>query len=208
MSEISIPLSSFIQFTFTQTGSARTNCIRKIKKQIEEGYSPGIDYWKQLRDGIIKFHKGIISLEEFHNIPLRFQEESKRRNYLIAINNHITHFKNKKLELFETGKSHWIYQDELYVKSTPNLGLKINGVPYLLKIDGRKGDKKIDKRKAETALALMSASQKNYSPPDGAINAIWNPVRGKFFEEKPLTEDLLIALNGDAAAFCATWKSV
>ncbi|WP_144481874.1 hypothetical protein [Bacillus pumilus] len=208
MTQINIPITSFIKFAFSQNGLARTKCVREIKQQIEQQYNPHFDYWKKLRESIVKLHKGTISIEEFHSIPLQIPEESKRRNYLIAVNNYIRLIKNKNVEYFETGKSYWNYRDELLVNSSPTIGLYIDKVPHLIRLAPRKSKDREDKRRVFTALTLMSESQKNYVPPTDSINAILNPVKSKLYLESPHNDDLLIALESDAAAFCATWQRV
>lgn len=54
MAEIKVGLTQFLDFTL-KSSAAKTNFVKNLKSQPE--YHPVFDYWKQLRETVIKFHK-------------------------------------------------------------------------------------------------------------------------------------------------------
>lgn len=130
LSDINIGLTQFLDFTLTRSSAARTNFVRTVKYT---EYHPARDYWKQLRDEIIRIHSNDLPLETLNELP-ETVDRRKRKNYKESIKLYLKHFQNKEYEWFEPGKSFWSFNDELTVRSSPELGLIIDGKPQLVKL--------------------------------------------------------------------------
>lgn len=199
----SIGLTQFIDFT-TKGSSAKINMVRKIKYQ--DDYHPAFDYWKQLRDGIIKFHKEDLQPSFFDSL-IYGADEKKQQNYKLAIREYRKFLRNKDISWFDPGKSTWV-NDDLVVRSSPELGLVINGVPHLIKLyfKGRSGN--VDKRTSRTALALMNTSSYDVSHPEGVHHSVLNIQRNNFITDDKINQDQLLALQSEATQFMYIWNGI
>jgi hypothetical protein len=201
---IQVSLTQFIDFTLKASGSAKTKYIRDTKNFV---YSPATDYWKQLRDAIRKTHEKNLPLVDLLKIVDKVNEK-KRSNYLKAVNQYYSFAKNKKIEWFDSGNSGWNFKDQLYVRSNPELSVFIDGVPHLLKIYYKGKNNRVDGNKIHSVLTLMDVSRRNYSPPDGTLNALLNLNNKRLYESNGENKDLLLSLEGEASHFVYLWNNV
>ncbi|EUJ51557.1 hypothetical protein [Listeria rocourtiae] len=125
----SISLTQFIDFSTKVSTTARINFIKKVKA--DPDYTPATDYWKQLRAEIKRIHERGLPIEELYSLSDRVSD-NKKDNYAKNIRNYVKFIKKHNVEFFNTGKAFWQY-DELNVRTTPELGLRINGQNYLVK---------------------------------------------------------------------------
>ena len=79
-----------------------------------------------------KTHEQNLPLENLFNLV--DQLTLRKRELQKSIDQYVKFFKNKDVECFDIGSSHWEFNGTLLVRSQPELGLYINGQPYLLKI--------------------------------------------------------------------------
>ena len=124
----------------------------------------------------------------------------RKRELQKSIDQYVKFFKNKDVECFDIGSSHWEFNGTLLVRSQPELGLYINGQPYLLKIYYKGKTHNVRKPKVQSTLTLMEASMRNH-PPQGALPAILNLHNNKLYVANGIDQDLLLSLEGD---LCAT----
>ncbi|MGG4011431.1 hypothetical protein [Bacillus smithii] len=202
---IEVSLTQFIDFTLKSSGSAKAKYVRDTKNS---EYSPAIDYWKQLRDAIRKTHEKNLPLKDLFGIVDRVSEK-KRSNYLRAINQYYNFAKNKHIEWFDAGESSWNFDDQLIVRSNPELSVYIDGIPYLLKIYYKGKTNKVDVNKVKSSLTLMDVSQRKFVPPDGTVNALLNLSNRRLYESNGVIDnDLLLSLQGEASHFVYLWNNV
>ena len=119
----------------------------------------------------------------------------RKRELQKSIDQYVKFFKNKDVECFDIGSSHWEFNGTLLVRSQPELGLYINGQPYLLKIYYKGKTHNVRKPKVQSTLTLMEASMRN-SPPR-ALPAILNLHNNKLYVANGIDQDLLLSLEGD-----------
>lgn len=199
----SIGLTQFLDFTL-KGSSAKTTMVKSIKYQ--DDYHPAFDYWKPLREGIRKFHENGYSndylLTLANDVP-----QAKRKNYLEAVKSYLKFTKNKDIEWFTPGKSNW-YSDDLTVRSSPELGLIIDGVPYLIKLYFKGKNERIDKHKCRSSLTLLSQSNFAIEHPPEVKPAILNIQKGNLISEGASTIEHSIALKSEAAQFMFIWNEI
>jgi hypothetical protein len=199
----SVGLTQFIDFTI-KSSSAKINMVRKIKYQ--NAYHPSFDYWKQLRDAIITFHEQDLSFDYFEalvqNVDVR-----KRANYIFAIKQYQKFLKGKDISWFNPGKATWISND-LVVRSSPELGLIIDGEPHLIKLYFKGKREKIDKRNISTTLTLLNTSVYEEGHDQYISRSVLNIHRNKLFTDNTVNQDKLIALQSEAAQFMYIWNNI
>ncbi|GAB1303951.1 MULTISPECIES: hypothetical protein [Bacillus] len=204
MADIKVSLTQFLDFTMKGNSSSKTKQVRKIKY---EEYSPGSDYWRQLRNEIRKIHENDLPIELLYNLIDRIVEKRKD-NYRKSISQYINFIKSNQVEWFSVGDSSWTFEDKLLVRSQPELGLSVNGEPLLLKIYYKGKNNRVDKRKVQTTLHLMGLSNKNFEPPVGAKPAILNLHNNKLYKLENVDRDLELSLNSEAMQFYYLYNSI
>lgn len=200
---VSIGLTQFLDYTF-KGSTAKTNTVKKIKYQ--DDYHPSKDYWKPLRDRIRLYHEN--NRTEDYLISLIDEiSQAKQKNYTDAIKAYLKFFRNKEVKWFEPGKATW-YSGELAVRSSPEIGLIIDGKAFLIKLFFKGQKEKVDKIRCRAALTLLSESIFTEEHIDDITYAVLNVQKGKLIFDEKLNDDHRIALQSEAAQFMYIWNKV
>ena len=204
---VNISLTQFLSFSTKVSTSAKINEIRRIKNAPD--YEPATDYWKQLRDEIKRIFEKNLPIETLLSLSDRVSEK-KRKNYSRAISKFLLFAKNNELEYFKTGKSFWKLSDDLFVGTSPELGLIVNGKKYYVKNWYKKpaNDTKVSQRNIQSALTMMQISDCDFSKKENDQFAVLNLQNGKLIEAKPLLSEAVLELETDARTFVDIWSRV
>jgi hypothetical protein len=201
--KIGIGLTQFIDFT-VKGSSAKTNTVRKIKYQNE--YHPAFDYWKQLRDGIIRFHEQELNFDFLEEL-VRDIDKRKRANYIAALKSYKKFINEKHISWFNPGKANWI-NDELSVRCSSELGLIINDQPHIIKLYFKGKSEKIDKRNILTTLTLLNSASYEVSHDSQTKHSVLNLQKNSLFGINEVNQDMLIALESEASQFLYIWNKI
>ncbi|WP_366294320.1 hypothetical protein [Paenibacillus sp. AN1007] len=204
MDKIPISFTQFMEFTTKQSGPAKVSTVRKVKYS---EYSPATDYWRDLRLAIREVHEKNYSIDYLDHIVQKANDK-KKSNYADTVEQYKKFIKNKHIEWFQPADAHWSFNG-LFVRSTPELGLFINGKPHLLKLYFKERSEKLDKRKAASPLTLMTTSDRAHNDQQASISLL-NVMKCRMFESTPsdVTSDRLLSLQGEAAHFIQIWNSL
>lgn len=201
---IKISFTQFIEFTLKQ-GPPRVNYVKKVKYQ--EPYHPALDYWKELRDAIKHVHENGLELSYLDSI-LKTIHSRKLNNYSQAIKQYKKFCDKRSIKWFDVGDSFWSF-DDLFVRSTPELGLVIDERPHLVKLYFKEKSEKMDKRNSENALALMKLSTCSKDHKDNVIHSMLNIKKGRLLPlDKKVDDTLRLSLEADAGHFKYLWNRV
>lgn len=201
--KVSLGLTQFIEYTLKGSG-AQANTVRKIKYQ--DDYHPAFDYWKTLRDAIVRFHSENLQ-EQFLYEIVEGTDLKKQENYKSALKQYIKFLKKKEIEWFNPGKAFWSI-DELSVRSSPELGLFINGEPHLIKLYFKGKKEKIDKRLCKDTLTLMQNSKFTINHPTDIRYSILNINTAKLITKTTFNPDDFITLESQAVQFMYIWNKI
>ncbi|WCK55389.1 hypothetical protein PP175_05405 [Aneurinibacillus sp. Ricciae_BoGa-3] len=204
MAEIPVGLTQFLDFTLKGSGAAKTNFVRKIKYQPD--YHPAFDHWRQLRNEIKKIHENNLDIATLDNL-LNIVDQKKKKGYQEAIKQYKKFVKGKEIEWFDIGKSHWTFEN-LLVRSTPEIGLIIDGKPHLIKLYFKGKNERIDTHNIKSTLTLMSHSNNSTNPPENSCHAVLNVQRNRLYPNQEVNQDLLFALESEAAQLIYLWGRV
>ncbi|KSU06326.1 hypothetical protein KF282_1225 [Lactococcus lactis subsp. lactis] len=202
---IKISLTQFLDYSAKVSTSAKINKVKEIKRS--PGYHPAFDYWKPLRDAIKKIHEQGQPIEKLRDVLINL-DEKKIKNYTRAINTYISFVKKNNVEYFSVGKASWNMNDELFVSSSPELGLIINGKKYYVKNYYKKHDDKtkVVLKNINSTLTLMSLSEPNFDIEPDAKFAVINFQNGKLIEAKTPASDNVMELEIEAENFVNIWN--
>ncbi|MGX2947187.1 hypothetical protein [Enterococcus alishanensis] len=202
---INVSLTQFLNYSSKVSTSAKINAVREIKNSPD--YHPALDYWKPLRDEIKRIHENQLPIDNLKNLLLTVNDK-KIKNYTNAINTYIKFIKKNNVSYFPVGKSFWKLTDDLFVGSSPELGLEINGRKYYVKNYYKKksADSKITKRNIASILTLMQISDRDFEMELESNFAIFNFQNGQLIEAPPLQSDDILELEIDAQSFVDIWN--
>ncbi|AFQ20044.1 hypothetical protein P9149_01945 [Bacillus thuringiensis] len=202
MAEIKVGLTQFLDFTL-KGSAAKTNFVKNLKSQPD--YHPAFDFWKQLRDTIIKFHQKDLPFECFETL-IQTVDQRKKQNYIDVIKQYKKFIKNKDVTWFDPGKSNWI-SDDLVVRSSPELGLLINDEPHLIKLYFKGKKERIDRYNINSTLTLLNES--TFSIDHENVNyTVLNIQKNKTYTNNSINNDYLIALESEANQLCYIWNKM
>ena len=201
MAEIKVGLTQFLDFTL-KSSAAKTNFVKNLKSQPE--YHPVFDYWKQLRETVIKFHKNKLSFDCFEAL-VQAVDQKKKQNYIDVLKQYKKFITNKDVSWFDPGKSHWL-SDNLIVRSSPELGLLINDEPHLIKLfKGKK--ERIDKYNINSTLTLLNES--TFSNEHKDVNyTVLNIQKNRMYTNNSINNNHVIALESEAHQLCYLWNKM
>ncbi|MEK4606581.1 hypothetical protein [Geobacillus sp. FSL W8-1251] len=199
----SVGLTQFIDFTI-KSSSAKINMVRRIKYQ--DAYHPSFDYWKQLREAIITFHEQGLSFDYFETF-IKSVDVRKKENYTFAIRQYRKFLNGKRISWFNPGKATWV-SNELVVRSSPELGLIIDGEPHLIKLYFKGEREKVNRRNIGTALTLLNTSIYEEDHDRHINRSVLNIHKSKLFTDDTINQDKLIALHSEAAQFMYIWNNI
>lgn len=200
---IKISLTSFIDFVH-KTGTPRITLIRKLKSEYGKDYERVTDFWRLLRNAIIKIHKDELPVSHINHVLQGISNKTKLNNYPSRIDNFKKWRGRKKIKWIGTKKKIWKF-DNLTIRVNPELGLNINGENYILKLYFKQ--KKLSRITSATILHLIDNS--SIGSRDNFISGILDLSVGKLITSKNKNEnDIEALLRGEASAFTSMWYNV
>ncbi len=195
-----ISLTTFVDYVNT-VGTPRMTVVKNAKTMYGRGYSPEIDFWRGLRNRIIKMHTKGRDKSDLDSLTRHLKDKKKAVRYPLAIRGYKRWLGKKEIRWFSPKSLLW-EEDDLEVKVNPELGLTINGKKYLIKLYFKGKD--LAKKRADTMLCLME--QTVCQECVGAIPAIVDVQKGKLLAPTRAIPDINVLLVGEAAGFCAMWR--
>ncbi len=202
--KLSVGLTQFIDFTVRQTMLAKMNKITEIKNQGD--YHPVKDHWKQLRERIKFCYEKNQSLENLDAL-LSEAHERKINSYTQAIKAFKKFTRNKEIEWFDPPKSLWTSNNGLIVRSSPELGLVIDGIPHLIKLFFKGNTEKINERNIQPILTLMLEARCNDPIPENIVYAVLNVKTAKLHVASQTNSKILQALQLEAQTYENIWRN-
>lgn len=198
---VNISLTDFIDYV-SKVGTSRYTLVNQIHSRDE--YHPAFDFWKILRDGIIEFHELNKDKSELDTILIDLSDKKKIKRYPALIESYKSFIGRKKIDWFDPPSKEWKTND-LQVKLNPELGLKINGKIYVIKLYFK--TEKLSQMKADLILLLMNARLKKGDFKDATF-AILDVERNKLFDKTKLNKVHIPLLEGEALSFMNIWNSL
>lgn len=203
-----ISLSQFMAFTARTTTAAKMKQVLKIKNN---DYTFAGDYWMGLRNRLHQVLQGKMTFTQLEQYANSVEEDrGKRKNYISSTYKLKAFFNHQEFTYFDAPKSQWIPKDQsIIIKTSPEFGLEMNDVKYLIKVFYRvkKKDEQLTKRNIGSSLVLMDNSHYS-SRPVGSIPAILNLQTNKLVTINDIKKSSHEILNGDIAMFKALWEVV
>lgn len=203
--KIRIAFDSFIDFTL-KPDSLKPGFIRSLQA---EAFPCRPEYWKPVREAIAGVVCGGKSSKLLYGVIDQAPREC-RINYSRAVSG-FDRFIAGSLDAasFVPPQALW-RQDELIVSVNPEIGIVINGVPYIIKLffkeysDTR--EVRMTKERAMVSVQMMTDAFEQVSPSRYRMSLL-NVATGQLLTPRT-NGDIKVALGCSAATFVTLWKAL
>jgi hypothetical protein len=197
-----ISLTTFVDFVIA-SGTPRLTCIKNAKAMYDAAYQPPFDFYKQLRECIIQMHSeghDTNALEHFIKANRNLKKDARYRECAGAYKKWLG---RRDIAWIGCETVKW-QSGDLSVRVNPELGLRIDGTDYLIKLYFKQPQP--SKLRLDTMLHLLKTARgpKHKS----SVPAILDVPRGKLIVPTVDIDGLDALLAGEAAAFAAMWRAV
>ena len=123
-------MTDFVDFV-SSMGSPKATKVKQLKNRPE--YHPAFDFYKPLRDGIIKIHTQNGGRDSLNQIMTSLSDSKKFSNYSELIAGYYKWWGRK--EILWTGSSCDLFSFHgVDISVNPELGVRVNGQEYLIKL--------------------------------------------------------------------------
>lgn len=201
---IKISFTQFMNYAI-KNGMPKITAVKNIKNAPD--YHPGIDYWKEFRDKVRNIHSNNKNINELDTL-LDEVSEKKIINYRQAINKYKSFVKNKEVKWFDPPKSKFAYGD-VTINVNHELGLYINGKPYLIKLLlSKDGNKYAKKGNLQTTLALSYLATEFKELPENTSSMILIVDKKKTHESNYPSYDAIALLQSEVVSFQSIYNTI
>lgn len=199
---VQITLADFMDFV-CKNGPSKLTKVRRLKTR--PPYRPNFDYYRPLREGIVRAHRDDASRLELANAlndVLANIEESRVQLELARVaEGYRTWIGRKHLSWFEPPRATWTAFDANIVVN-PDLGLVIDGTPHVIKMWFK--HEPLEKRVLDVVLRLMEEALDDQAPP-GTEFGILDVRRARLFTPTVEVPAAGAQLHSEVAYLSAAW---
>jgi hypothetical protein len=196
----SLSLTDFVD-VISRSGTPKATKVREIKNR--PPYSPTTDYYKHFRDGIVGIHR--------KNQPratvklLSNQADAKKlANYTRLVSGYQRWWGRKSLVWLEPQSGLW-GANGIDIRVNPELGLELNGIPYLIKLYLKSTP--LTKARIDIVTHLMHVAL-SPSLPNKTVLAVLDVGNGKLFTPSLPIPTLTATLHAELAYIASLWPQV
>jgi len=201
---IAISLTTFVDFV-TKTGTPRITTVQTAKRQVLEGYDPARDYWKRLREAIVQYHSTPWTIQRLRAEIASVTAANKVANYRACLDDYLRWAGRKNLTWFQFQCNNYTHGG-LRVRVNPELHLKINGEPHLVKLYFKAGG--LCKRAVDPILYLIETCSRRIGSRGKPTPAVLDIRRRKLHTPTRQVPNISALLQGEAAAFETIYRQL
>ena len=165
-----LSLTTFVDIVAASGTSKATKAIRALK---DDEYHPAKDFYKQLRERIIDLHQNDKDKKYLRRLMFQVTDRKKINHYSTLIDQYSKWIGNKKMKWFNPPQGEYGTKD-LIIRVNPELGLKIKGKDYVIKLYFKSDS--LSKNKADIILGILEGTLNSHE-----IMAVLDIRKGKLF---------------------------
>ena len=197
-----ITLTDFVDVV-TRSGPAKITKIAQIKDR--PTYSPQADFYKAVRECIIEMHEKNLPKSHLEDILGKLKDAKKITNYPDIAAGYTKWLGRKELVWFkpphETFSAHGV---EVIIN--PEVGLRIAGVPHIIKLYF-KGES-LSASKVQIVAHLMEVSLRPLCKKPETRMSVLDTRNAKLLTPNVPVERLTAGLRGELAYIAAVWNDL
>ncbi|HEX7900367.1 MAG TPA: hypothetical protein VF950_21545 [Planctomycetota bacterium] len=185
-----------------KTSGPRLTQVRRIKHK--DNYSPAQDFYKMLRDGIVRHHsQGELDKTKL-DVLVENAHAPKKLNYSRVVSGYKKFLGRKDIAWTGTLREDWTY-NSLKVVVNPELGMEIDGKHHQIKMYFK--DEDLTKSKVAVILQLMKSALDDGAEA-GTVFGVLDIRSSKLYTHSSKEKDLTALLEGEADGFISIWNKV
>ncbi|MNK97980.1 hypothetical protein D3C87_1183310 [compost metagenome] len=189
----------------SKSGTPKATKVSQIKYR--QSYSPQTDFYKALREGIVSVHQNGHPKQKLGDVLKFLTDEKKLKNYPKAILGYEKWWGKKNIMWSAPFSATYSYQD-IDIGINPELGLVIDGEPYLVKLYLK--DESLQKLRIDIVLALMESALSGGAVADCKM-AVLDVRSSKLFcsaNDPVALAKLMKMVNAELAYVSALWEQI
>ena len=199
---ITLGLTDFVAIA-TKNAGPKATAVANVKKR--GPYDPAADFYKPLREGIIDLHQRGDKKDELGKILKGLTDPKKIANYPDLIDGYRSWWGRKDLEWFSPPRGVFSHRN-VDVTVNPELGLRIKGVPHVIKLHLTKTEK-LSKPRLDVVTFLMEQELRALMPE--ARMCVLDVRNGKHVEgSSPPKPAMGAILRAELAWVAEIWDSL
>lgn len=196
-----ISLSRWVDY-LAADNAAKVSKVAEIKRQYDDPYSQGGDYWRAWRSGVVNLHLLGLDSDALSEI-VEAALPTRRPNYRKACDGYRCFWGRKTLVASQAPAGmDWAWNDELTVRINPDITLRLRGEDVAVQFH-LKADLALTQRLANPALRMLT----DLYGPDQPVG-ILDVHRGKLFRPTRRRRTDAIVLRAQASSFVESWSAL
>lgn len=196
-----LSLTDFIDVV-SKSGTSKANKVRQLKNRAE--YNPAFDFYKKIRDVITKTHKNNLKKKKLDSCLVGLTDKKKRTAYPQIITSYKKWWGRKKIIWFEP-PSDLFSNNGVDISVKPDLGLKINKSPHLIKLYFKSDP--LSKNQIDIITHLMAITLSGMAP-EGTTMAVLDIRKNKLISPTVQINNLSEMIQAELAYISALWKTL
>ncbi len=196
-----ITLTDLIEVV-TKSGSPKATKVGQLKNR--QAYDPATDFYKALREGLVSIHKRGGAKADLSGLTKMLADPKKLANYPPMVAGYKKWWGQKKLDWFVPPSEIYSHSG-IDVALSPELGLKINGDPHVIKLY-LKTDA-LTKTKADLIVTLMNHVLGPVQPP-GMNFSVLDVRNSKLFTYSATGKNFKPMVDAELSYIASLWPHV
>ena len=191
-----VPITTFIDFV-SKPAAAKLKVVEEFKGK----YDPKEDFYKQIREGIVEMHQHDGEIKDLTAIA-RATTNIKMPHYRDVIDGYKRFVKGKDIKWFKPPTARWTHGD-LTIRVNPELGLKIDGASYVIKLYFK------ESRLTKDGIAIITHLVRAAMPSTvdkGHVLCLLDTRRARLHEASGLDKNSAFILEQEAKYWMSIWN--
>lgn len=199
-----MPRITLTDFTdvVAKAGTPKATKVAQLKNRLD--YDPAVDFYKGLREGLVRLHKRGGSKSELSAIARGLSDPKKVANYPTMLSGYRKWWGRKALTWFDPPGDTYSGSG-IDVAVNPELGLDINGESYVVKLHLKA--EPLSKTKADLVVTLMH-SVLAHDQTSASHLAILDVKRSKLFAFSSARKNFQPMVDAELSYIAALWPNV
>jgi len=196
-----ISLTDFVDIV-SLSGRPKATKVRQIKRR--EPYDPATDFYRRVRDAIVEAHQNNLDKDLIDDVLPTLTDPKKITAYPIILKGYKKWWGRKAPAWFEPPSR--IYSNfSVDISVNPELGLEIDGIPYLIKLYFK--SKPLEKNKIDIITHLMSITLSELCPsPKSTKMSVLDVRRAKLISPTVPFRGLTSMVDAELSYISTLWE--
>ena len=200
-----LSLTDFVDVV-SLSGTPKATKVHQLK--IRPSYDPIADFYKRIRESIVETHQGDLGKEHIDEVLVALTDPKKITAYPFVAGGYKKWWGRKNLVWFNPPSI--LYSNYgVDVSVNPELGLKVDGAPHLIKLYFK--SKPLEKNKVDIITHLMATTLSGLCPSTSntiTVMSVLDVRRGKLISPTVPISALMGMLQAELAYIATLWPSV